>query len=161
MKKIAIIIALLAINISFSFAQTVNDSVLIKKVGKDYQFYQNDEKLNMSQLLVILRQNDLALKQIKSAQASHTFGLVLGMAGGFMVGYPIGTALGGGEPNWTSAIVGGALVAVAIPISMSFTKKAHRAIETYNAGLQTTSFWDTHELRFSFAANGVGFTLNF
>ena len=143
------------------FAQTTTDSISIKKAGKDYQFYQNDEKLNMTQLLGILQHNELAFKQIRSAQASHTLGLVMGMTGGFMVGYPIGAALAGGEPNWTLALVGGAIIIVAIPIGLSFTKKAHQAVETYNAGLQTTSFWDTHELGLSIAANGVGFIFKF
>ena len=143
------------------FSQTKTDSISMRKVGSDYQFYQNNEKLSMTQLLGILQHNEVTFKQIRSAQASHTLGLVMGMAGGFMVGYPIGTAIGGGKPNWTLAIVGGALVAVSIPISQNFKKKAHQAVETYNAGLQSISFWDTHELRLSIAENGVGFTFSF
>ena len=161
MKKTTLIIALLALNLSFTIAQTATDSILIKKTGGDYQFYQGDERLNMSQLLIVLKHNDLAFKQIRSAQSSHTLGMVVGMAGGFMVGYPLGTAIAGGEPNWTLAIAGGALIVISIPIIQNFKKKAHQAVDTYNAGLQTTSFWDTHELRLSIAANGIGFTLNF
>lgn len=143
------------------FAQTTTDSITIKKVGSDYRYYQNNEKLNMTQLLGILQHNEMAFKQIRSAQTNHTLGLLSGVAGGIMVGYPLGIALGGGEPNWTLAIVGGVMVIISIPLSSSFTKKAHQAIETYNAGLQSTSFWDTHELRLSIAENGFGFTFSF
>lgn len=161
MRKTALIIALLALNLSFSFAQTATDSILIKKAGREYQFYQGGERLNMRQLLVIMHSNEMAFKQMRSAQSSYTLGLFVGMTGGFMVGYPLGTALAGGEPNWTIAIIGGALIVAYIPISQGFNKKSHQAVETYNAGLQTTSFWDTHELNLSITTNGLGIALNF
>jgi len=115
----------------------------------------------MNQLVNTMKPNDQAYQQIKSAQSSYTLATIIGGVGGFMVGWPIGTALGGGEPNWTMAGIGAGLIVVSIPITQSFNKKAKQAVETYNGGLRTSSFWDKNELKLSMTGNGIGLTLNF
>ncbi len=161
MKKVAIILALLAVNMSFVFGQTASDSISMKKVFGGYQFYQGEQRLNMSRLVNTMKPNDQAYQQIKSAKSSYVLANIIGGVGGFMVGWPIGTALGGGEPNWTMAGIGAGLIVVSIPITQSFNKKAKQAVETYNVGFQASSFWDKNELKLSLTGNGIGLTLNF
>jgi hypothetical protein len=146
---------------SFTFGQTASDSISMKKVFGGYQFYQGEQRLNVNQLVNTMKPNNQAYQQIKSAQSTYTLATIIGGVGGFMVGWPIGTALGGGEPNWTMAGIGAGLIVVSIPISQSFNKKAKQAGETYNGGLQTSSFWDKNELKLSLTGNGIGLTLNF
>lgn len=161
MRKIAIILTLLVVSMSFTFGQTASDSISMKKVFGGYQFYQGEQRLNVNQLVNTMKPNIQAYQQIKSAQSTYTLATIIGGVGGFMVGWPIGTALGGGEPNWTMAGIGAGLIVVSIPISQSFNKKAKQAVETYNSGLQTSSFWDKNELKLSLTGNGIGLTLNF
>lgn len=161
MKKITTIIFLLTIVFSFTFGQTSNDSISMKKVFGGYQFYQGEKLLNMNQLVKAIQPNEQAYKQIKSAKSTYTMAMVLSYAGGFMIGWPIGTALGGGEPNWTMAGIGAGLVAVTIPISQSFNKKAKLAVDTYNGKLQTSSISDKSELKLSLTGNGIGLTFRF
>lgn len=161
MRKIAIILTLLVVSMSFTFGQTASDSISMKKVFGGYQFYQGEQRLNVNQLVNTMKPNNQAYQQIKSAQSTYTLATIIGGVGGFMVGWPIGTALGGGEPNWTIAGIGAGLIVVSIPISQSFNKKAKQAVETYNSGLQTSSFWDKNELKLSLTGNGIGLTLNF
>lgn len=161
MRKIAIILTLLVVSKSFTFGQTASDSISMKKVFGGYQFYQGEQRLNVNQLVNTMKPNNQAYQQIKSAQSTYTIATIIGGVGGFMVGWPIGTALGGGEPNWTMAGIGAGLIVVSIPISQSFNKKAKQAVETYNSGLQTSSFWDKNELKLSLTGNGIGLTLNF
>ena len=161
MKRIAIIMTLLTVACSFTYGQTSTDSISMKKVFGGYQFYQGDKRLNMNQLVKAMKPNEKAYKEIKSAQSTYTLSTIVGFAGGFMVGWPIGTAIGGGEPNWTMAGIGAGLIVVSIPITQSFNKKAKQAVETYNGGLQTSSFWDKNELKLSLTGNGIGLTLNF
>lgn len=161
MKKIAIILTLLSVIMSFAFGQTASDSILMRKVFGGYQFYQGEQRLNINQLVNTMKPNEQAYKQIKSAQSTYTMVMILNYAGGFMVGWPLGTAIGGGEPNWALAGIGAGLIVVAIPISQSFNKKAKQAVGTYNGGLQTSSFWDKNELKLSLTGNGIGLTLNF
>lgn len=161
MRKIAIVITLLAVSMSFTFGQTTSDSVSMKKVFGGYQFYQGEQRLNMNQLANTMKPNEQAYKQIKSAKSTYTMAMIFSYAGGFMVGWPLGTAISGGEPNWAMAGIGAGLIVVAIPISQSFNKKAKQAVDTFNGGLQTSSFWDKKELNLTLTGNGIGLTLNF
>ncbi len=161
MRKIAVILTLLAVNMSFTFGQTASDSISMKKVFGAYQFYQGEQRLNMKQLVNTMKPNEQAYQQIKSAQSSYTLATISGAVGGFMVGWPIGTAIGGGEPNWTIAGIGAGLIVISIPISQSSNKKAKQAVETYNGSLGPGSSGDKRELSLSLTGNGIGLTLNF
>jgi hypothetical protein len=86
---------------------------------------------------------------------------MLSCAGGFMVGWPIGTAIGGGDPEWAMAGIGAGLIVIAIPLSLKFNKQAKQAVDTYNGGLFTSSFWDKNELIVSMTGNSVGLVLRF
>jgi|SRR3989339_464448 len=161
MKRIAIIMTLLTVSLTFTFGQTVTDSISVKNVFGGYQFYQGEKRLNMHQLVNAMKPNEQAYNQIKTAKSTYALASIVGFAGGFMVGWTIGTAIGGGEPNWSMAGIGAGLIVVSIPISQKFNKQAKQAVDTYNSGLQTSSFWDKSELRFSMTGNGVGLTLRF
>lgn len=161
MKNFAIIISILTISLSNAFAQTQKDSITIKKVFGGYQYYQGEQILNMSQLVDKMKPNEQAYEQIKSAQSTYTMAMIFSYAGGFMIGWPLGTAIAGGKPNWEIAGIGAGLVVIAIPFSQSFNKKAKQAVDKYNSGLHTSSFWDKHDLKFSVTGNGFGLTLNF
>jgi hypothetical protein len=161
MKQIVIILTLLTVSLSFAFAQTEIDSISMKKAFGGYQFYQGEKRLNVKQLVNTMKPNEQAYSQMKTAQSSYTIASIVGFAGGFMVGWPVGTAIGGGDPNWAMAGIGAGLIVVTIPISQKFNKQAKQAVDTYNLGLQETSFWDKRELRFSMTGNGLGLTLRF
>jgi hypothetical protein len=161
MKRIAIIISLLTVAFSFTYGQVSTDSISMKKVFGGYQFYQGDKRLSLNQLVDALKPNEQAYQQIISAQSTSTIASIIGGVGGFMVGWPIGSAIGGKEPNWTMAGIGAGLIVVSIPIAQSFNKKAKQAVDTFNGGLQTSSIWDRSELKFSMNGNGIGLTFRF
>lgn len=161
MKRIAIAVFLLTVTFAYTFGQSSTDSISIKKVFGGYQYYQNDQRLNMNQLVDVMILNEQAFKQIKEAQSTYTIAKIMSAAGGFMVGWPIGAALAGGEPNWTMAGIGAGIIAVSIPISQKFYKQANNAVGTFNTGFRTSSFWDKSELKLSMKGNGVGLVLIF
>src|SRR5687768_322902 len=138
MQRILLLIAVLIITVTTSTAQNANtktssDSILIIKKFGGYQFYKNDRQLNMNQLQAVLEVNNEAYKDIKSARSATTFSSILGYAGGFLIGWPIGTAMGGGKPKWAMAAVGAGLTAISIPLSISAKKKARSAVSKYNS----------------------------
>lgn len=47
---------------------------------------------------------------------------VFSYAGGFMIGWPIGTAIAGGDPNWSLAGVGAGLITLAFIPAGAATK---------------------------------------
>lgn len=161
MKKIAFILTLLAVNIAFTFAQNVSDSISIKKVFGGYQFYQGDEILSLNQLSKTLSSNDFALKQLKSARTNSIIASIFAYSGGYLVGWTIGTAISGNDPEWIMAGIGAGLIAVGIPFNLLYINKAKQAVETYNGGFKKSSFLDNSELKLSYTGNGVGLTLNF
>ena len=161
MKKISLIWILLILSCSFAFGQNPSDTIFMKKVFGGYKFIYGEKNLNMSKLVKTMEPNQQAYQQIKSAQSTYTFASILGFAGGFMIGWPLGTAIAGGEPNWVLAGIGAGLVIVTIPISQKFNKQARTAVTTFNEGAKTSSFWDKTDLRFGFTGNGVGFTMNY
>lgn len=79
-----------------------------------------------------------------------------------MVGSFIGTAIGGGDANWTLAGIGAGLVILGIPISSSANKKTKQAVELYNSSLNSTSFYETKPtLKIIANGNGIGLSMNF
>ena len=161
MKKYALIITLLIVSLISALGQTSNDSIVVKKVFGGYQYYQGGSLMNMNMLMDAMKGNELAYSQIKSAKSVYAMSFIFNYAGGFLVGWPLGTAIGDGEPNWTLAAIGAGLIAIGIPINQSFNRKARLAVDTYNNGIRTSSLWDDTELNLSMSENGIGFTLRF
>ncbi len=142
------------------FSQTVANSVLTKKVLSDYQFHEGD-KLKLNQLAYTMKHEVPDYQQVKPAKSTSTFALILSSVGGFLVGWPIGTAIAGGDPNWTLAAIGAGLIVISIPFYQSAKSKARQGINTSDGELQTSSIWDKSELNFSVTGNGIGLVLSF
>ena len=56
----------------------------------------------------------------------------LAFIGGGLIGWPIGGAIAGGDPNWLLAGIGAGVVAIALPIESSAKKRAVAAVAAYN-----------------------------
>ena len=86
---------------------------------------------------------------------------ILGFAGGALIGYPLGTLIGGGEPNWVLAGVGAGLVGIAIPLSIIGEKKAKglASVKMYNEDIYAAS--GKLQLNLLVASNEVGLRCNF
>ncbi len=159
MKNLTILIILITISIITIHAQDTPDSILIKKQTGTV-FIQNGRNLTPKQLLNITQVNPEAFKEMQTAKTNYNFALVFGSAGGFMVGYPLGTALGGGNPNWILAGIGAGLIIVAIPLATSYTKHASKAVGIYNSGLKEASA-NKIDLRLCLTGNGIGLRATF
>ncbi|MGE4290056.1 MAG: hypothetical protein AB7E36_15330 [Salinivirgaceae bacterium] len=161
MRKLAVVFLLITTSLTFTLAQNVNEAIVMKRVLGGYQFYQGANRLTMNQLVNAMKPNEQAYLQIKSAKSTYTLAAIVGATGGFLVGWPLGTALGGGEPVWVMAGVGVGLIGVSVPLTRSFNRKAEQAIDTFNNGLQSSSFWDNTELKLAMTGNGIGLVFRF
>jgi len=116
----------------------------------------------MKDLVKIMESNKQSYDFIKKAQSNNTMALFFGCTGGYLVGWPIGTAMGGGEPNWTLVGIGAGLIAISIPFSSGANKNTKQAMELYNSSLNSTSFYEFKpEFKFLANANGIGLSMNF
>lgn len=137
-----------------SYGQNKSDSIEIKKALGTI-FRQNGKNLTPRQLLDITQSNTEAYKEMKIAKSNYDIGLVFGFAGGFLVGWPLGTAIAGGEPNWTLAGIGAGLILVSIPFSTAYTKHAKNAVNLYNNGLKSTGL-NNVDFKIGLTYNGIG-----
>ena len=158
MKKTSLTLLLALVTLCFCHAQKIE----MKKVFGGYQFTQDGNPMTIKNLVKTMESNQQAFELIKKAQSNTTLASILGFAGGGLIGWPIGTAIGGGDPEWALAGVGAGLIAVAIPISSSANKKAKQAVELYNSSLGTTSYHDfKHEFKVIANGNGFGLAMTF
>ena len=141
------------------YGQSPSDSISIKR-GLGPVFIQHGEKLNARALLEITSVNSEAHKEMKIAKGNSDAGSVIGFAGGFLVGWPLGTALGGGDPNWTLAAIGAGLIVISIPFENAYSKHARKAVAIYNAGLRQSAR-STPEIRLGMSYNGFGVRVKF
>ena len=135
MKKISLLLkGFFILNVGQIFGQNQTDSIRIeKRLGT--VFIQDGKLLTPKQLLEITKINHAAYEEMKVAKTYRSTAMVLGYAGGFFIGWPIGTAIGRGEPNWVLAGVGAGLILLSIPLSTSYSKHATEAVGIYNSVL--------------------------
>jgi len=121
---LSILFAVISISV---FAQS--DSIIATKAFGGYRFEQNGEYLNGKALLQRLEVDEEAYGMMKRAKSNSDIATVLGFSGGLMLGWPLGTAIAGGDPNWVLAGIGAGCLAIGIPLSISASKGMFRAVE--------------------------------
>jgi hypothetical protein len=142
--------------------QTVKDSILIVKSGGSTSYVQAGEILTFEKMQYVMRNNQDAISCLNNAKGSSGFASVLGYAGGFLIGYPIGTALGGGQANWTMALIGCGIVLVAIPIASGANANIRKAIDLYNKDRSVSNtLFNDYDLKLGVTQDGIGLILKF
>jgi len=130
----------------------------IQYSGNNYSF--RNEVLTLNKMEGMMQNNTVATEYLKSAKGSSGFANVLAYAGGFLIGYPLGTAIGGGKPNWTLAAIGCGLIVIDLPIISSANKNLKKAVKAYNL-VETLSRVEKYELKLGMNQNGMGLALRF
>lgn len=108
------------------------DTIEVKKVALGIVFRKKGKNLKPRELLEITYPNSQAYHEMKIAKTNFDFNNVFGVIGGFLVGWPLGTAIGGGKPNWSLAAVGAAFIGIEIPFAKAYNKHAKNAVRIYN-----------------------------
>lgn len=111
----------------------------IHKTFGGIRFQRDTITLTMRQVSDILGVDPQAAKEFKMARSQAGISSVLGFAGGFLLAFPIGTAIAGGEPEWGLAGAGAVLILASVPITMSYKRHAEAAVARYNATQPTTT----------------------
>lgn len=133
MKKLIFTFSLIFAISTFCHSQVIES----EKVFDGYKYTLNGENLNMEELSTQLNTNEESVKLVKQAKSQNTIATILGGAGGALVGYSIGTAIGGGEANLVVVGVGAGIIAVAIPVAAGAGKKMKRAVDVHNSRINT------------------------
>ena len=158
MMKIFLTLAFALAAMTFCHAQIVES----RNLFGGYKYTQNGKKMNMKDLALTIKSDPKSFEMFKKAKSNKTVAFIVGIAGGFLAGWPLGTALSGGKPSHTLAGIGGGLIAVAIPLSSEGNKKVNRAVKLYNESLGITSRREIKpEFKIMLNAKGFGIAMNF
>jgi len=137
-------------------AQISTDTLVIKK---GLTFQQNQKTYTFKEVPALMHNNKQAYEFIQKARTQSIISNVLSFAGGGFIGWPLGTAIAGGEANWTLAAIGAGLIVVAIPVFSSAKKNATKAVQIYNEGVQTQQ--NNLSVNLGVTPQGVGLQINF
>lgn len=139
---------------------SVRDTIQYQKTGTGYQFILHNETLTFDKLGKVMQDNPESMKFYKQAKGTSGIITVLSYAGGFLIGYPIGTMLGGGKPEWTMAAIGCGLIVIAIPIANGANNNLLNAVQAYNQG-KPVSFKNNYEINLGVNQNGLALAIRF
>jgi hypothetical protein len=128
MKKTLLILSVAVVCAVNAIAQT--GDIMMKKGGK---FEADGRTLKPREVLTLMESNEQAHAAFKKAKSNYDAGQTFGFIGGLLVGWPLGTAIAGGDPQWGLAAAGGALILASIPFQAAFKKNARAAVALYNA----------------------------
>lgn len=135
------------------FAQNEKKLTLSKDFW-GYKYFEGGNAISKQQAMRLLESNPEAIKLFKQGNGNLVPAGILGFAGGFMIGWPIGQSLGGKkDPQWGLAAGGLALVIVGGVLEKSFQTKANQAFDLYNQGT-VTSYWKV-------GTNGTGISITY
>jgi hypothetical protein len=112
---------------------STSDSIIIRKKS----IFHQGQLITPSMVVQLLKSNNEAYRKYSGSKTPAAFAYVLSYAGGLLIGYPVGTAIAGGDPNWTSAAIGAGLILFAIPIEVIAVKNQREAINIYNTGVRS------------------------
>jgi len=144
-----------------TFSQSKADSIRYWKAFGGYKFAYNKQVLKTNQLMDLMQTNAEAYSYMQKAKTNSNVSTVLGIAGGFLIGWPIGTTIGGGEPNWVLAGVGAGLIVLSIPLIKGYNKNAIKAAQSFNSSLKGVSTTTEYSFNLGINSSGLGLTLGF
>lgn len=126
------------------------------------KFFKGDTIISVNQVLYEMRSNESVYNLMKNAKKDFVFAQILGAAGGFLVVWPLATAVAGGEPNWVMAGVGAGILAISIPISINFRNKARSAISEHNNLIVGSNKWGYNPIyKLGFMGNNLKLQIRF
>ncbi|MBZ9627095.1 hypothetical protein LB456_06475 [Psychroflexus sp. CAK57W] len=141
---------------------SLSQDITVNQNAWGYEFKQGDQELTWKELLKETESDLESYDLIKRAQSQNTLSTIFAFAGGAFVGIPVGQTIGDGEPSWVLAIAGGALIAVAIPLSSRSKRNLEEGISQYNARTKSSFLRGFQpEVSLVGSATGVGLRVRF
>lgn len=160
MKHFLILIATGSLQL---YAQTETTQPLEFKTSfwRGIYLEQDEQKFTLRQAQDLMESVPLAFEEMKKANSNNAIATLLGVVGGGMVGWTLGTAAGGGDPEWILAGIGGGLIIAAIPLYSTASEKAKKAADIYNETLGYVERKKQFNVNMNLNGNGVGLVISF
>jgi hypothetical protein len=104
-------------------------------IETDRGYRQRGEPLDPKDMTDKLSEEPAAGSLVRRSRALAIVTQVLATVGGGLIGWPLGTHLRGGDPNWTLAYAGAGAIVVSIPIAVWSADSMNDAIDAHNRAL--------------------------
>lgn len=159
MKRTNLILFLIIFVLNGLLAQ--KDTITAIRFPGGYRFEVNRTTVTINKMIDMMKDNPEAYKAMRHAKSSNNVGNLLGYTGGFLIGFPFGYAITGGEAPWVMAGVGAILVGFSLPIMKTAKKQALKAVEEYNKEIRKSLGPPPPSVRFGMTYGGAGIILQF
>ncbi|MEI8085613.1 MAG: hypothetical protein WCG93_05280 [Paludibacter sp.] len=137
------------------------DTIQINKAAGGYKFMYKGENLTMDRLGFLSNKNATSAKYFSKAKGTMGFLQVMGFMGGGLIGYPIGTFLGGGKPNWSLAAVGCGILVISLPIVSSANNNLLKAVNAYNQSSVISRKDNFYDVKLGLNPSGLALIVQF
>lgn len=119
-------------------AQKKSDKLKIVNGSFKNKYYKGVWNISKEKAYGMLRENGEAYNLVITGEKLQKTGSAIAFAGGALIGFTLGSALGGAEdPKWYIAGIGGGMVLLSLPIYSTGKKKVQMGVEVYNETLKT------------------------
>lgn len=134
-------------------------------VMKKNRFYLDGQRISLHSTKLLMEDNSFASQLFSKGVSQRTTANILGFSGGFLIGWPIGQAIGKSrkEPNWILAFAGLGGITIGYMLDSASQKKFNSALDFYHGTFDEESLEkeNQYNLLFGFTQNGLGATLYF
>lgn len=132
--------ALMCLLVVLLIHEATAQKVTMYKTFGGVRFEYDSTTVSPRQVSEILSIDPVAAAEFRKARTNSGAAGVFGFAGGFLLAFPLGTAVAGGDPEWGLAAGGAALVLASLPFNRAFKLRATTALDHYNKGQRTSRF---------------------
>lgn len=145
------------------FAQT--DSLSVKSsfwTGTSIQ--KNGKHITYSEAKKIVEANTAAFDAMKKAETNSGFSMAFQIAGGFGIGYTLGSFLrseNASDVSWWQGAVGLGVGIIGLHFESKAKANAQEAVDLYNANPPSTGYQFQPQFQLGLGADGVGIGMRF
>lgn len=135
------------------------DTITIEKKQVS-RFYYQGKKMKPSNMLVLMKPNKEAYREMVIAKRKHDTAGLFGFVGGFIIGWQFISTIQEKSSPWEVTAIGVASIIASIPFNSSYSRHAVNAAKLYNGGLKDTSL-EYEKLELGITGTGIGLQLIF
>lgn len=161
MRHLLLLIFVLCMASAGAWAQV--DTITIKKKALGTVFEFKGKTLSLKRLEKMVAKDAEATAIYRKGKNNGTVASIFSFAGGFVIGYDLGRAIGSNtKMDGATVGVGVGLIAIGVPFSIIAQKHLKNSVRTYNANKRKTACLHFEpDLYLGFTANGIGLRVRF
>jgi hypothetical protein len=160
MKRITLVFFFTLLVSIIGFGQTSLETISYKEAFVGYKFTQIGVPVSILEMPGIMKNIPETREYLKKVKINFYAYYVINYTGGFLIGWPVGTAIAGGDANWTMAAIGGGLILLGMPFYIAANNNAIKAVDIFNSKIKDNST-RAYSLGFGFTQGGIGFSVKF